>query len=375
MQLILYVHDFSRRIGHSRAMIEVIDQIKPNKVKVVCYSHDPIEEINIDISINYEFVKVPMTWLKPFLIRNLFFQLYTAIFESLWKRQGDISISIGVCSFNGDIINIQFAHFMWEKLYFKASPTTWYKGLYKKLLLRYLTLCEDFCYQKEKVKFVFLSKFIQDAIIKRYGIENKNYTLAYSSANTEQFFPSDKDRNEVFDELITTHPELQNIDRTKRCFLFVGAFERKGLPLFINHIPNDCEMVIVGQPEVGSCFTLPNKGNIHHVKFSTKIHLFYEACDLFIFPTIFEPFGLVLLEAALSGMQIITSRDSVGASELLEGMDGVNFCDPFNFNEELFKDQVILNKEKRESYAKARRERLSRTTWETCAKEWLKFLP
>jgi hypothetical protein len=41
MNLIVYVHDYTRQIGHSRAMIEVIDQLPVDKVKVVCYSHAP----------------------------------------------------------------------------------------------------------------------------------------------------------------------------------------------------------------------------------------------------------------------------------------------------------------------------------------------
>jgi glycosyltransferase involved in cell wall biosynthesis len=375
MQLIIYVHDFSRRIGHSRAMIEVIDQIKPENVKVVCYSHDPLDEINIQTEINYKFIIVPFTKLKPFLFRNLFFQVYTSLFESTWKEQGDTSISIGVCSFRGDIINIQFAHFLWEKLYFKASPVSWYKGLYKKVLLKYLTFCEDYCYQQEGKKFVFLSKFIQEAMVKRYQLQKKNFTLAYSSANTKQFSPSHKGRENAFNSLIKAHPELSKIDSSKPCILFVGAFERKGLPLFINKVPSTHELIVVGQAEKGSSFRIPNKENIHHVKFSTEIHLFYEACDTFVFPTIFEPFGLVLLEAALSGMNIITGKESVGASELLLHLPGIEFCNPFEIKMELLEKTGILNEDLREDYAKKRNKALSETTWETCAKEWKNLLP
>ncbi len=311
-------------------MIEVIDRLKPEKVKVICYTHDPLEQLNIKTDINYEFFKVPFTGLKPFLIRNLFFQLYTAVFESLWKEPEDTSISIGVCSFNGDIINIQYAHFLWEKLYFKATPVSWYKAIYKVILHRYLTLCEDFCYSKEGVRFVFLSDFIKEAIVKRYKVPKKNYTIAYSSADADQFKPTKVTREEAFEILKEKHPELSTVKTDRPCLLFVGAFERKGLPLFINKVPDHYELIIVGQPQKGSSFKIPTKENIHHVGFSRNINLFYNACDFFVFPTIFEPFGLVLLEAAISGMNILTSRSSVGASELLTGLPGVEFCDPFN---------------------------------------------
>ena len=40
-------------------------------------------------------------------------------------------------------------------------------------------------------------------------------------------------------------------------------------------------------------------------------------------PTLYEPFGLVLIEAAAMGMNIVTTRNCVGASELLENLEGI----------------------------------------------------
>lgn len=374
MKLIIYVHDFSRQIGHSRAMIEVIDQLGPESVKVVCYSHSPVNEINLDKQINYSFVKVPFSWLKPFLLRNLFFQIYTSLFYRSWTDPKEKSISIGVCTFIAQIINVQFSHFQWEKLYFSANPVTWYKTMYVKLLLKYLTISEDFCYRKEGLKFVFLSKFIQDAFVKRYQLNERNFVTAYSSANANQFTPSNQTREEKLHELKELYPELEKVDNTKPTLLFVGAFERKGLPLFAEKVPSNCNFIIVGQPEQGSTFRIPQKQNIFHISFSKHISKLYDYCDLFVFPTIYEPFGLVLLEAALSGMKILTSKSLVGASELLQDLHDIEFCDPFAINQSDLIIDKPLSESERLKNAEVRKKALESFTWEECAKAWKKIL-
>ncbi len=60
------------------------------------------------------------------------------------------------------------------------------------------------------------------------------------------------------------------------------------------------------------------------------IERFYAAADVFLLPTLYEPFGLVILEALASGLPTIVSA-TAGASEWLEdGMDVVLLRDPLD---------------------------------------------
>ncbi len=47
-----------------------------------------------------------------------------------------------------------------------------------------------------------------------------------------------------------------------------------------------------------------------------EVEKIYAAADLFVFPTMYEPFGLVVLEAMASGLPVITTKLS-GAAELI----------------------------------------------------------
>ena len=51
--------------------------------------------------------------------------------------------------------------------------------------------------------------------------------------------------------------------------------------------------------------------------FSRHIEQFFAAADVFLFPTIYEPYGMVISEAMASGIPVITSR-AAGAAELIE---------------------------------------------------------
>jgi len=58
------------------------------------------------------------------------------------------------------------------------------------------------------------------------------------------------------------------------------------------------------------------------------IERFYAAADVFLLPTLYEPFGLVILEALASGVPTIVSA-TAGASEwLADGIDALLLQDP-----------------------------------------------
>ncbi len=62
--------------------------------------------------------------------------------------------------------------------------------------------------------------------------------------------------------------------------------------------------------------------NVHLVPATPKLARYYAAADAFLFPTTYDAFGMVLLEAMASGLAVFSS-DSAGAAELISsGKDG-----------------------------------------------------
>ena len=64
--------------------------------------------------------------------------------------------------------------------------------------------------------------------------------------------------------------------------------------------------------------------------FSKQIERFFAAADVFVFPTFFDAYGMVISEAMASGLPVITSR-AAGAAELIEhGESGWLTADPWD---------------------------------------------
>jgi UDP-glucose:(heptosyl)LPS alpha-1,3-glucosyltransferase len=59
-----------------------------------------------------------------------------------------------------------------------------------------------------------------------------------------------------------------------------------------------------------------------------EIERYYAAADVFVFPTVYEPFGNVHLEALASGLPVITSGQSGAADIIRDGKNGFVVQEP-----------------------------------------------
>lgn len=342
------------------------------KIRVICYTSASPEIIWPEHPEKIEIKYVPLKSLKPFILKSLFFQIYTWLFQGKLLQSNAKTITMGVCSFVGDIVNIQFSHKIWEELYFKFIPTPFFKRVYKKVLLRYLSICEKIYYSKEGLQFVFLSEFMAKELTKSFNIQEDNYSIAYSSADMAFFGPNQKNgRQDRINYIKENYPQLKNLDEKKPVLLFVGAYERKGLPSIVEKVSNEINFIIIGKGERGSLFNLPDKENFFHIEFTKEINSFFNACDAFIFPTSFEPFGLVVLEAYASGMKVFVSEDRVGATEIIKGTEGVTLIEATD--ESIPKVDILENNHRLANFEK-RKAVLEKYNWQKCSDQWQKVL-
>lgn len=371
MNLNIIVHDMFNEIGHSRAMLEVLNALPADKVdhiRFICYTHDTKENLLPHYKGQVSFCTVPFPHLKPFILKSLFFQMYTLLYA--WKilLPKSKTITIGVCSFLGDIVNVQFVHKLWTRHYFKINKPKPLKYIYKKVLLHYLDLCEEFYYRLKRPKVVCLSQFIGEDFKLRYNYPKEDIAIAYSSASLSKFAPGQHSRQELYEQLTEQYHQLKTINIDEPIYLFVGAFERKGLPVILRNISEE-QLIIIGKPETGSQLKIPQQKNIVHIPFTKSIESFFNMCDCFVFPTSYEPFGLVVIEAAASGSSIIVTRDQVGASELLVGAQDVQFCDEGNLKK-LLNEQSLLSQEERLKNYEQRKRIFDQYSWQKAAKVW-----
>lgn len=110
--------------------------------------------------------------------------------------------------------------------------------------------------------------------------------------------------------------------------LFVGSLgQRKGLSYLLDAVKqlgNQVELTLIGRP-AGSCQPLDQALKIHRWIASLphqQILSEMSRHDVLVFPSLFEGFGLVILEAMSQGLTVITTPHTAGQDLITDGKDG-----------------------------------------------------
>ncbi|KAF2328703.1 glycosyltransferase family 4 protein [Flavobacterium ginsenosidimutans] len=128
---------------------------------------------------------------------------------------------------------------------------------------------------------------------------------------------------------VTQKKEYQPLKDRKLKVLFIGGLsQRKGISYLFDAIEgmqDKVELTIVGQKSVPNCQALNTALEKHHWIPSLS-HDQVLACmrehDVFVFPSLFEGFGLVITEAMSQGIPVITTDRTAGPDLIKNGEDG-----------------------------------------------------
>lgn len=129
--------------------------------------------------------------------------------------------------------------------------------------------------------------------------------------------------------LVSQKKQYQSLVNRKLKVLFVGGLsQRKGLSyLFeaVEGLENKVDLTIIGHKAVPNCNALNTALEQHHWIPSLS-HDQVLACmrehDVFVFPSLFEGFGLVITEAMSQGVPVITTDRTAGPDIIEDGVDG-----------------------------------------------------
>ena len=197
-----------------------------------------------------------------------------------------------------------------HKIYRATKPFWWVNPL--NFVYPYL---EKRCFKNSK-KIIANSNYVREQIILAYGIDESKIVTIYNGINLPQKVEKGEAKLSVCEEF--------GLDYSLPILLFVGnGFKRKGVKDFlrlVSKLKTPVNALIVGKDKnINSYKRLAKKLKIKafFVGEQKTTAKFYEASDIFIFPTHYEPFSNVVLEA-LSFKNIVFTTAQNGASEILE---------------------------------------------------------
>lgn len=378
----IMIHDLNPWGGQDRSMLEIAWQLnKEFPLEIHSFSLQGYEKWPAMEHIQYQ-----ATIKRPIIIKYLNYHLNS--WNNLRGRTPKWIQSTGTASLKSDVVQVQFIHHTWQEIAptlpaDKSGGPGVIRGTYQAVLNRYKKLLEQKVYTPEK-KYIAISHSIKKELMRHFEIPSENIKIIYHGVDNEYFTPvtgnqqAQQKRQEIRKSL--------GIADNDFILLHVGALNaRKGLFQsfkVLSHLKkndiNNVKLLAVGQ---GDQKVLKNLGEQHDVAdriilapHSKDIRNYYWSADCFFFPTFYEPFGLVILEAMASGLPVVAS-DLAGGSELIKnGENGILFDPNARVNDIANALLPILKDENyRNELAQRGRETSLMHSWEKVGREYQKF--
>ncbi|NOY38482.1 MAG: glycosyltransferase family 4 protein [Chlorobi bacterium] len=202
---------------------------------------------------------------------------------------------------------------------------------------------------KNATRIIAISEQTKDDITHFLNIDTEKIDIAYQSCHEQFFRITDNDTR-------LTVTEKYNLPSTY--ILYVGTIEERknllGLVKAIEMAKPGISLVVAGKPrkyarEVKKYIQTHRTGEvifIESVDFR-DLPALYQMASLFVYPSFFEGFGIPIIEALVSGVPVITSRDGCFAEA---GGPGSRYVDPHSPEsiaeaiKEIISDHALRNK-------------------------------
>jgi glycosyltransferase involved in cell wall biosynthesis len=197
------------------------------------------------------------------------------------------------------------------------KPRRWYRSIYRRFNARQ----EKNSYRSASA-VVAISHAVERELI-GIGVPQHRIRVIHNGVNTEEFRPGPE------------NPAALGLPPTGPRALFVGDIRsrRKNLDAVLRalRLVQQVRLVVVGQlqgsPYPAMARELGVGDRVTFLGYRSDVASIMRACDFLVFPTRYEPFGLVVLEALSSGLPVIVTR-AAGAAEVMNPQCGFVLDDP-----------------------------------------------
>lgn len=171
------------------------------------------------------------------------------------------------------------------------------------------------------------SMMVRENIIRHYDVPEERISLIYNGVDLRRFRPENRNNRRLEVKKRFSIPDDAIL------LLFVGSgFKRKGLATLMEALSvlrqkrKEIYLIAAGRDNPDYYKKLAADYRISEtVRFigvQPDIENFYAASDIFVLPTLYDPFSNATLEAMASGRPVITTKNN-GASELISnGQEG-----------------------------------------------------
>jgi UDP-glucose:(heptosyl)LPS alpha-1,3-glucosyltransferase len=176
--------------------------------------------------------------------------------------------------------------------------------------------------------------------------------------------------------------ETRGETNLEKIILFVGSgFSRKGLYFLIRALPftreeSTLRLIVVGRGDLKKAGQLAEQlGVLKKISFIgpvSDVAPYYQKAQVFVLPSIYEPFSNACLEAMAFGLPVVTTVMNGASEDIQNGINGFTVPDPTDPVALSTAILQALNLD-REEINRAHHQMLTRHTWERHKEELLKL--
>ncbi|WP_010582207.1 glycosyltransferase family 4 protein [Schlesneria paludicola] len=267
----------------------------------------------------------------------------------------------------------------WVKVWYRNPVSRWLQQLNPRH--RAIFELERRLYRPTGVRRVIVQSKLDARLLTEYfGVDESRIRRIVNGVDTRTFHPGVRNdraevRAEIFRQLGSgTHASSMAVgradDETPLLIFASMDFRRKGLDsllLAMSRMKNrEVCLLVLGAGDISGYQRRANAvglaGRIHFAGRQSAIQRYYGAGDLFVLPTIYEPFPNVNLEAMACGTPVITTATAGGADIIESGCNGYVIPDAWAV------DQLADQIDRHFSLSRPDRQVMSDHCWQTASK-------
>jgi glycosyltransferase involved in cell wall biosynthesis len=352
----IVAHDIGPVGGMERQLVQLITGLRRlgHRVRVIARTCE------LPAGSGVEFIRVPGPS-RPFLIAYPWFLIAGSL--ALRRHRRGVVQATGAIVLNPvDTIAVHYCHQIGVTTASRDNPAN---RLYIRLVGWVSRVFERLCYSRNRgARFLCVSEGVADELRRFFPAAAERVMSIPNGVDVDAFQPGLRAGEAA--ELRAA----QGVAPNRLLAAFVGSeWERKGLGPAIRSLAQapSWDLMVAGGGDQAAYGELARslgvQDAVHWLGVSRDVPLVYEAADALVFPSSYEAFPLVILEAAASGLAILTTPVN-GVGELLVDRRSTMLInkDPSVIARRL--EELAADPELRRSIAGAAREAVLSFTWE-----------
>ncbi|MGH1395643.1 MAG: glycosyltransferase family 4 protein [Trichormus sp.] len=363
MKLCIVTHNVIKGDGQGRVNYEVaLEAIRRGHHVTLLASHIALE---LEQNQQVNWVAIPVKGWPTELLRNVIF----AVISTNWLRKHRAEIDVlkingAITHVGGDVNAVHFVHSSWLKFSSGQAKSNSRRFLYNFYQWLYTALnahWEKKAFRQARVVVAVSQKVAKD--LQAIGVSPKSIKVILNGVDLQEFSPGN------------SHRSQWNLPQEVPLALFAGdiRLSRKNLDTVLKALVQvpDLHLAVAGitegSPYLELAASLGLQERVHFLGLRRDVPELMKAVDFVVFPSRYEPFGLVVIEAMASGLPVITAS-STGAADLVKPQSGIVLADSDDV-EGLAKAMFLLSSDRhlRQTMGEAARAIATQHSWTSMA--------